>query len=173
MRIGLFLILLGALLGTGVQAQQSIGLGGGQGSVNKLTAKQIADGWIQLFDGATDYGWKPRAEGKWTVVDGALVSPVGQPSAISTTTEFGEGELHIECARGGAVVPSIELHVIDGDAPGLITSIGFPLRHPADRIKDRTNVWTSYDFVENGKIFETRVNGKPKTAFEMHSTRRG
>src|SRR5207244_5387248 len=38
---------------------------------NTLTAQEIADGWILLFDGETTFGWK--IEGQSEVKDGALV----------------------------------------------------------------------------------------------------
>ena len=38
---------------------------------NTLTPKEIADGWILLFDGETTYGWDQPAGSSWTVKDGA------------------------------------------------------------------------------------------------------
>ena len=38
---------------------------------NSLTPKEIAEGWILLFDGETTFGWK--VEGEATVKDGTLV----------------------------------------------------------------------------------------------------
>ena len=83
MRTGIFLTLLGVILCSGIQAQQATNPGGDKlSNANMLSAKAIADGWIQLFDGSTDYGWKPRGEAKWTVVDGTLRSEAGQLSAF-------------------------------------------------------------------------------------------
>ena len=38
-----------------------------------LSADEIADGWIQLFDGETLFGWKPNSDVNWSVADS--VSP--------------------------------------------------------------------------------------------------
>lgn len=42
---------------------------------NTLTPKEIADGWVLLFDGETTFGWK--IDGAAEVKDGALVLPKG------------------------------------------------------------------------------------------------
>ena len=55
---------------------------------NILTPKEIADGWILLFDGETTFGWKIDGEAK--VADGALV--VGGDKSdrlMSFATTFG------------------------------------------------------------------------------------
>src|SRR5262245_54678887 len=44
---------------------------------NTLTAKEIADGWILLFDGETAFGWK--STGKTNVKDGCLI--LAEPKA--------------------------------------------------------------------------------------------
>src|SRR5207244_236118 len=45
---------------------------------NTLTPKEIADGWILLFDGATTFGWQRQGPqdingGQWTIDGGASV----------------------------------------------------------------------------------------------------
>jgi hypothetical protein len=64
---------------------------------NTLTPKEIADGWILLFDGETAFGWKadfvPK-EGKWTIADGVLQAK--SVYSITCTTEFPSFEMHFE-----------------------------------------------------------------------------
>jgi hypothetical protein len=76
---------------------------------NTLTPKEIADGWILLFDGETTFGWKtdPLSEGKEkpeiTVKDGVLI--VGGNSGMArATTRFHLFELRGEyrAAKKGA-----------------------------------------------------------------------
>jgi hypothetical protein len=55
-------------------------------ALNTLTPKEIAEGWILLFDGATTFGWK--SEGEAGVSDGALVVGGAQASRAVTTTAF-------------------------------------------------------------------------------------
>src|SRR4051812_45885401 len=79
---------------------------------NTLTPKEVADGWILLFDGATTFGWQPKTEtGNAQVKDQALDLRDLKPSeGIRTTTFFHEFELFFE------------YHLKAGDAALVITS---------------------------------------------------
>jgi hypothetical protein len=66
------------------------------GAQNKLTSKEVSDGWILLFDGETDYGWRSSAGAAWILKDGALEAPAGGETSISTTTRFGDCEIRGE-----------------------------------------------------------------------------
>src|ERR1043166_1159299 len=64
---------------------------------NTLTPKEIADGWILLFDGETTFGWKtqgPQAidDGQWTLDGG---------SGIETFAHYGEGVIAFEYRQTG------------------------------------------------------------------------
>jgi hypothetical protein len=61
---------------------------------NTLTPKEIADGWILLFDGETTFGWK--SDGEVKAADGALVIGGKEPSLASFTSAFKEFELRFE-----------------------------------------------------------------------------
>src|SRR3954465_13579809 len=54
---------------------------------NTLTAQEIADGWLLLFDGATTFGWE--IDGLTEVRDGQLWIGGEKPTTLRTTTEFG------------------------------------------------------------------------------------
>src|SRR5437764_15063024 len=80
---------------------------GEKAKANTLTPKEIADGWLLLFDGETAFGWAPGDESKWTVANGALHSPGGKDPVgiLATTTAFGDYELELEyAAKSGAVL---------------------------------------------------------------------
>ncbi len=83
------LLLLGSMLYA--QAQET--------KPNTLTPKEIADGWILLFDGQTTFGWKvDHSTEKKTpkIIDGVLdLSPLGG-GIIGTTSAFAEFELRFE-----------------------------------------------------------------------------
>lgn len=53
---------------------------------NKLTPREIADGWLLLFDGETTFGW--RIDGDARVEDGTLVLGGGRATTATTTTAF-------------------------------------------------------------------------------------
>src|SRR5207253_9030216 len=65
---------------------------------NTLTAQEIADGWILLFDGQTTFGWK--IEGEANVKDGSLVLGGEKASRAIPTTEFGACEVRLEYLGG-------------------------------------------------------------------------
>ena len=50
---------------------------------NRLTPKEIADGWILLFDGQTTFGWKIEGEAK--VENGVLVLGGSKAAKAETT----------------------------------------------------------------------------------------
>lgn len=53
---------------------------------NTLTTKEIADGWISLFDGETTFGWKIEGDGK--VENGALLIGGGNKDTRAATTSY-------------------------------------------------------------------------------------
>ncbi|MBI3821518.1 MAG: DUF1080 domain-containing protein [Planctomycetes bacterium] len=61
---------------------------------NTLTPKEIADGWILLFDGETTFGWSDSAKEKITIADGALI--IAEDANIRSTTLFWNCELALE-----------------------------------------------------------------------------
>ncbi len=63
---------------------------------NSLTPREIADGWILLFDGESTFGWRSPNDSKWTVADGMLAPQADKPGLLSTTTSFQEYELSVD-----------------------------------------------------------------------------
>jgi hypothetical protein len=65
---------------------------------NTLTPKEIADGWILLFDGETTFGWEIQGEAQ--VDNGSLVVGGDKESRLHLTTAFDEcvleGEWRVE-----------------------------------------------------------------------------
>ena len=56
---------------------------------NALTPKEIADGWIMLFDGETTFGWEK--EGGASVNQGRLLVGGDKGGTATTTTRFARG----------------------------------------------------------------------------------
>lgn len=61
---------------------------------NSLTAEEIADGWILLFDGETTFGW--HAAEPWRVENGALKADGDGKSWLFTTTEWSDFVLRLQ-----------------------------------------------------------------------------
>ncbi len=60
---------------------------------NTLTPKEIAEGWILLFDGETTFGWK--VDGEAEVKDGLLVLGGKKDTTATPSTNFGNFELQL------------------------------------------------------------------------------
>jgi hypothetical protein len=63
---------------------------------NQLTPDQIAEGWINLFDGETLFGWQPTSDANWKVENGEIRVSSGNPGWLMTTSDFADYELHVE-----------------------------------------------------------------------------
>lgn len=63
---------------------------------NQLTSKELADGWLLLFDGETTYGWKAESKANWTVKDGTIQVSEGEPGLLRTTSQFADYELLVD-----------------------------------------------------------------------------
>jgi hypothetical protein len=63
---------------------------------NTLTSKEIAEGWLLLFDGETTFGWHAPNGSNWTVAKGLLAPQAGKPGLLVTTTAFADYELMLE-----------------------------------------------------------------------------
>jgi hypothetical protein len=61
---------------------------------NTLTRQEIADGWIQLFDGETTFGW--RVEGEAKVENGELLIGGASDSAVTTNGALSDARVPIE-----------------------------------------------------------------------------
>jgi hypothetical protein len=103
---------------------------------NTLTPKEIADGWILLFDGETTFGWEPRTtesdrKPDLVVRDGALVFTRYNTFA-RLTTRFRyftiRFEYRTEGEKGDAPSTDADFNVhtpSDGKVPGLSIGLGF------------------------------------------------
>ncbi len=79
---------------------------------NTLTPKEIADGWILLFDGETAFGWKIDGEAK--IENGVLVLGGSKATKAVTTTAFqwDNAWLKIDTSWDGDKPPKLTLGTI-------------------------------------------------------------
>ncbi|WP_254507376.1 3-keto-disaccharide hydrolase [Anatilimnocola floriformis] len=61
-----------------------------------LTADELKDGWISLFDGETLFGWKPHSKADWKVHNGAIVVAGGEKGLLCTHVQFSDFELKVD-----------------------------------------------------------------------------
>jgi hypothetical protein len=106
-----------------------------------LTPKEIADGWILLFDGETSFGWK--IDGDATVKDGTLV--IGGKKESIATLNLPTGELYWEYLWPGVDAARLTVAPPPG-VPDWSVGIGF-----SGAGSNRGNTWnaTAVTFVRS------------------------
>jgi hypothetical protein len=147
--------------------------GAAQAPQNQLTPRQVREGWILLFDGETDFGWKPRGDTRWRVEEGALTATGGR-GMLSTTTEFTDYILSVEawvdekansgvflrCPPEGEITPfsAYEVNLYDAQPEwptGSIHSVAKSRR----RVRSAGR-WTTMEMRAEGDRLVVRVNGQ-------------
>jgi hypothetical protein len=93
---GTLFLVVGVLMSVGKCPSASSAAGPERTKENTLTAEEIADGWIQLFDGETLFGWSPGSEADWKVADGVISVTSGKPGLLHTTSEFSDYVLKVD-----------------------------------------------------------------------------
>jgi len=143
--------------------------------LNSLTAQDISEGWILLFDGETTFGWTPRNGSIWTVQDGALCYQAGSGSGfLATTTEFSDFRLHAEfwidgVANSGVFLRSpmtgdmsatnaYEVNIFDPHEKWPTGSINEIAK--ARESQHTAGQWNTYELTAEGDHLVVRLNGK-------------
>ena len=79
-----------------------------------LTEAEIRDGWIQLFDGQTLFGWKANTDVDWHVTaDGEIEASTGKAGLLNTTVPFADYEFRCDywiekAANSGVFLRTVE-----------------------------------------------------------------
>ncbi len=121
-----------------------------QGKPNTLSAKEIADGWILLFDGETTFGWGvafPNGGKLPRIADGAMDFGQLGESIVAFSAGFSSFDLEFEYKSPMKGVASLRINDKQ-NKEGLSTGSGF----------DYVDTWTRFsaqlknrDFYFNGK----------------------
>ena len=111
----LFCLFVSSIISLGLFAQKNE-------AGNKLSKKEIKQGWQLLFDGQTLNGWKGFNSGQvftcWTVANGELICK-GEGGSVTagdiiTTGEYDNFELSLEWSISQAGNSGIFYHVLEG-----------------------------------------------------------
>ena len=158
------LFLLIALASASVRAEE----------LNKLTAQEIADGWILLFDGESTFGWTPATQADWKVADGVISVSSGEAGLLCTNSEFSDYVLKLDfrCPQGtnsGVFLRTpmkpkdpksdcYELNIADDSISPFPTG-SFVGRQKANGSFDTTK-WRSYEITARGGHFLIKIDGE-------------
>jgi hypothetical protein len=143
-----------------------------------LTAKDIADGKLMLFDGETSFGWEARGTAQWTVDGGCLRSAGTGDGMLATTTEFADFDLRadcwidantnsaimLRCPTSGEITPmnAYEVNIYDAHTEWPTGSVNYVAKSK-ERVRS-VGRWTSFRIVADGSRLIVEVDGK-RTVF--------
>jgi hypothetical protein len=157
-----------------------------------LSAELLEQGWIQLFDGQTLFGWKAGSDVNWRVEQGAIVADAGELGVLYTTTQFSDYVLQLEFAAEADTNSGILIHTpprpTDPEADCYEVNIAPPdnpyptgsvvgiwknqAAPPAPRAK-----WRTYEVKVHGDTLAIALDGQALTnlpaSVKLHSLKRG
>jgi hypothetical protein len=162
--------------------------GSALGQQNTLTASEIEQGWVLLFDGETMFGWTAEGDGKWSVEDGALA---GDPTTFGwlrsggafgdfvfrcefRTTEAGNSGIFLRSAREGQPhVTGYELQIWNKNPnPKFLT--GSLVNHAtAEGARFKPDEWNAYEVKAEGDRYQIKLNGKLVLDTRQNKSRAG
>lgn len=140
---------------------------------NSLSADELRDGWLLLFDGESLFGWKPATKADWSVVDGSIRVTKGEKGLLHTTAQFSDYELKVDFRAAAGTNSGIflrtspkpedptsgcyELNIADSQNP--FPTGSFVGRQKAAFSVDDTD-WHSYLISASGGQFNVHLDGR-------------
>ncbi len=157
---------------------------------NKLSDKEVSDGWILLFDGETLFGWETHGECKWRVADGILICDEGKDGWIGTTTEFTDFILKLQyriSANGNSGVffradkgpqpwiTGYEMQIWDKDENNPTGSVYGVMKaeHPGGKLVTDVEKWQDVEIMADGEHITVTLNGHKVVDGKDNRHRRG
>jgi hypothetical protein len=141
-----------------------------------VTAAELAEGWIALFDGQTLFGWQAASQANWQVADGAITVSEGEPGLLCTGVPWGDYELRLEFRLAPGTNSGVFLHTLPKPVDPKVDCYELNIAEPAvspfptgsfvGRAKGaeaagaaKPDEWHAYDIRVEGGRFEVRLDG--------------
>ncbi|MFM9964187.1 MAG: DUF1080 domain-containing protein, partial [Planctomycetaceae bacterium] len=142
----------------------------------QLSADEIADGWVQLFDGETLFGWKANSDVNWSATDGVITADKGtKPGLLLTSVPFADYELRCDfwMAKGGnsgvflrtPTVPTdpgvdcYELNICDTHPQGFNTGSFVKRQKPTKEVSGE-EAWKTFHVRAEGPRVVVKLDGE-------------
>ncbi len=140
---------------------------------NSLTPKEVAEGWILLWDGETTFGWESLGKAEWKITDGILSASSAENGWLASNTQFADFILKADYRTGvdgnsGLFLRSTkegqphqtgyELQIFDAHKEFTTGSLVNHLK--AKKVKTKPNQWHSYEIRAEGELFIVKLDGK-------------
>jgi hypothetical protein len=147
---------------------------------NTLTAEEAAAGWLLLFDGETDFGWKAASDANWKVADGVILVSSGKPGLLYTTSQFGDFRLKVDFraapeTNSGVFLrttptpsdPAGDCYELNIAAPTVSPFFtgSFVGRKKASQYR-ASDDWQTFDVTADGGRFRVLLNGEQVLEYE-------
>jgi hypothetical protein len=146
-----------------------------------LSAEELAEGWIALFDGQTLFGWRPHSKADWKVENGTIVVTSGEKGLLCTSVQFSDYVLKADfkaakrtnsgiflrtapvVGKDDITTKCYELNIAPSDNP-------FPTGSLVGRKKAKevpqSEDWQSYEVTVDGPQVRVLLNGEEVLAYE-------
>ena len=140
-----------------------------------LSEKEIADEWIELFDGKTMFGWEAFSDANWKIENGVISADQGKPGLLCTTSEFGDFALRVEVKSPKTTNSGIFLRTATSIEPTEVATDCFELNvapqdnpFPSGSLVQRKKIdqpldcveWTEVEAVAQGSKIQVSWGGK-------------
>ena len=141
---------------------------------NTLSPEEVAQGWLLLFDGETDFGWRPSSQVDWQIVDGTIAAGQGEKGLFYTTGQFGDYLLKVDFrsapgANSGVflrtspnpsdvITKCYELNIADSGSNDFPTG-SFVQRKVASGDNDSGD-WQTFEVAADGGHFLVKLDGE-------------
>jgi hypothetical protein len=147
---------------------------------NTLTSEELAEGWVLLFDGQTDFGWKATGKANWKAEGGVISVSEGEPGFLYHTTQFGDFELKVDFRAAKETNSGVflrtsplpkdpakdcyELNIAAPDVSPFPTG-SFVGRKKCDPYAGKAD-WQTFDITARSGQFEVRLDGRRVLEYE-------
>ena len=144
-----------------------------QSKPNALTEKEVAEGWILLWDGETTFGWESHGKAEWKTSDGIISASSGDNGWLGTTTPFGDFVLKADfrtgpdgnsgiflraASEGEPHKTGYELQIFDEHKEYKTGSLVNYLK--AKAVRTTPNQWHTFEVRATGDLFVVKLDRK-------------
>lgn len=142
---------------------------------NTLTAQEVADGWLLLFDGQTLFGWTPATRANWEVANGAIRASEGEHGLLLTTSQFANYVLKVDVrspkgTNSGVFLRTLPKPTLDdvtrvcyevnvGDASEAFPTGSLVKRQRCQTCSDSAD-WRTLEMTADGGHFVVKLDGR-------------
>ena len=146
----------------------------------ELSAEEIRDGWISLFDGASLFGWEANSNANWSVKDGVIMADSGDQGLLLTGFQIADYEFRCDfrCEEGGnsgvflrtprdpgdVAVTCYELNICDSHKAFKTGSL--VKRAQPDREVATDGAWNTFFVRVEGSRVDVSLNDSPLLTYD-------